>query len=72
MSTQLSDTLTHLLTNWKSTVSGFLTITLVTTTALLSYPPLQAHLKAIAIIGGIQVLAKAYIALIQNDAPTVK
>ena len=57
----------HALTNWKSTTSGILTATLATTAALLAYPPVLAHSKWVAIGGGIQIVAKVWIAFIQTD-----
>jgi hypothetical protein len=68
MSTAISDALTHLITNWRSTVNGFLTISLVTSVALLGYPPVMQHPKWVAVLGGVQVLAKAYMAVITVDA----
>ena len=55
-------------TNWKSTVTNLLTVTLVTTVGLLSYPPVLAHPKWVAILGGVQVVAKLWIGLITKDA----
>lgn len=58
-----------LLANWKSTASGLLTFTLVTTGAFLA-PPLNAAIapKHVLWIGGLQGLAKVWIALITQDA----
>jgi len=53
--------------NWKSTVSGVLTVTLSTTAALLTYPPVAAHTKLVLFLGGFQVVGKVWIALIQKD-----
>lgn len=54
--------------NWKSTSSGILTVTLVTTVGLLTYPPIMQHPRTMAILGGIQVVTKLWIALISKDA----
>ena len=59
-----------LLKNWKTTVSSILTVTLATSAALMAYPPVLQHLKIMGVLGLIQVLAKVWIGLIQNDAPT--
>jgi len=59
---------TKLLANWKTTVSSVLTVTLATSAALVAYPPVQQHLKVMAILGGVQVVAKVWIGLIQVDA----
>ena len=58
-----------LLKNWKTTVSSILTVTLATSAALMAYPPVLQHLKIMGVLGLIQVLAKVWIGLIQNDAP---
>jgi hypothetical protein len=55
-------------TSWKSTVQEVLTITMIANAALLAYPPAQSHLKLMAIIGGVQVVAKAIVAVITTDA----
>jgi len=59
--------LTHFISNWKSTVSGILTVTLVSSAALMKYPPVMQHLKLMAFLGGFQVLGKIWIALITTD-----
>ena len=59
---------TKLLANWKTTVSSVLTVTLATSAALITYPPVQQHLTVMAILGGVQVVAKVWIGLIQLDA----
>lgn len=63
--TMLSDGLTHVVQNWKTTVSGFLTITLTTTATLLPLGVLTPKETAYALIA--QSLCKAYVALIQQD-----
>lgn len=68
MSTTISDAFTHLLTNWKSTASGLLTLTLLASVALLGYPPVMQHPQWVAILGGIQVVAKAWISITSLDA----
>lgn len=62
--------LAHLQANWKSTFSGILTATLFTTAALLAYPPVLAHPRTVAILGGIQIVAKIWVSLITQDAGT--
>lgn len=59
----------QLFANWKSTASGLLTFTLVTTGAFLA-PPLNAGIspKHVFWIGGLQGLAKVWIAFITVDA----
>lgn len=57
-----------LLANWKTTLSSILTVTLFSTAALLTYPPVMAHPKVMGILGGVQILAKVWIGLIQKDA----
>lgn len=56
------------LVNWKSTLQSILTVSLFTTAALLTYPPVMAHPQWVAILGGIQVVGKLWIGLISNDA----
>lgn len=68
MSTTVSDVVTHILTNWKTTVSSILTVTLATSAALLAYPPIQQHPQWVIWLGGAQILAKIWIGLIQVDA----
>ena len=63
--TMLSDALTHLVNNWKTTVAGFLTITLVTTPVLLTSGKLTVEQAGWALLA--QGLAKAWISLIQKD-----
>jgi hypothetical protein len=58
------------LTHWKSTVSGFLTITLITTSVLATLPQVMAHPKTLGIVLGVQALAKGYMAWITQDAGT--
>ncbi len=58
-----------ILKNWKTTVSSILTVTLATSAALMAYPPVLQHLKIMGVLGLVQVLAKVWIGLIQNDAP---
>ncbi len=65
LSTVLSDALTHLIQNWKTTVSGFLTITLTTTAALLPLGILTP--REVIVAGVIQAVGKAWISLIQKD-----
>jgi hypothetical protein len=60
----------NLLTHWKSTVSGFLTITLTTTTTLLAFPNLLKP-RTVMIMLVAQALAKAYMSIITQDAGTV-
>jgi hypothetical protein len=52
-------------TNWKSTIKGFLTVTLVTTSTLLPLKVLTPEQMLWA--GAVQALAIAYISLIQKD-----
>ena len=59
------------ISSWKSTVSGLLTVSLSTTAALLAYPPLQTHLKFIAILGGVQVVLKLWVAIVTTDADKI-
>lgn len=59
---------TEIAANWKTTVSSILTVTLVTTAGLLTYPPIMAHPKVISILGGVQIVAKIWIGLISHDA----
>jgi hypothetical protein len=54
--------------NWKTTVSSILTVTLATTAGLMTYPPVMQHLKLMAVMGGIQIVAKIWVGLIQVDA----
>ena len=54
--------------NWKTTVSAILTVTLTTSAALVTYPPVQQHPNWIAVIGGVQIVAKVWIGLLQHDA----
>ena len=56
------------LVNWKSTLQSILTVTLVTTAALVTYPPVQAHPAWISAIGAIQIVGKLWVGLISNDA----
>lgn len=56
------------LLHWKSTLSGFLTVTLVTTAGLLTYPPVAEHPKTMAILGGIQFVVKIWVSMIQQDS----
>ena len=63
------DTVNSLLANWKTTASSILTVTLVTTVGLLAYPPVIAHPQWVAVLGGVQVVGKIWIGLLQNDAP---
>jgi hypothetical protein len=58
------------ITHWKSTASSVLTVTLATSTALLTVPAVQNHVKAVGWIMGAQALAKVWIGLIQEDAGT--
>ena len=59
----------NFLTHWKSTASGFLTIALITTSTLLGFPNvLNQRTTVILLI--VQALAKAYIAVISQDAGT--
>ena len=61
----LSDALTHLIQNWKTTVSGFLTISLTTTGALLPLGILTPKHTVYALVA--QALCKGYLSLIQKD-----
>lgn len=61
---------TFALQNWKSTVSGLLTVGLTTTAALLAYPPVMANPKWVVIGGGIQVVLKIWVSILQQDAGT--
>ena len=54
--------------NWKSTLSGTLTVTLVTTGYLLTQPITAAHHTLTGVLTIVQGLAKIYIALIQKDS----
>jgi len=56
------------LKNWKTTASAILTATLVTSVALLTYPPIQAHPQWVIWLGGVQIVVKVWIGLIQKDA----
>lgn len=56
------------LVNWKSTVQSILTVTLVTSAGLLTYPPVMAHPGWISALGAIQIIGKLWIGLISNDA----
>jgi len=56
------------LVNWKSTVQSILTVTLFTTAALVTYPPVMAHPGWVSAIGAIQVVGKLWLGLISNDA----
>lgn len=64
--TTLSDGLTHLIVNWKSTAQGFLTIGLATATTLLPLGILSPKQTVWAVAA--QALCKAYIAIITKDA----
>jgi hypothetical protein len=59
---------TNALVHWKSTVSGILTVTLATSAALMTYPPVAQHFEMMTWLGGIQVVGKVWIALISKDA----
>jgi hypothetical protein len=65
-------TFDSVLTHWKSTVSGILTVTLSTTAAFL-VPPLSALIapKHVLYITAIQAVGKIWIAIITQDAGTV-
>jgi len=64
----VSSAMSHLAANWKTTASSMLTVTLVTTAALLTYPPIQQHPQWVLVLGGVQIVGKAWIGLIQVDA----
>src|SRR5277367_5596561 len=59
------------LTHWKSSLGGFLTVTLATSAALMTYPPIAAHVKLMSILGGIQIVGKVWVSLISQDAGVV-
>jgi hypothetical protein len=63
-------TWTKAITNWKSTLSGLLTVTLATSTALLTIPAVQNHVKAVGWLMGVQAVVKVWVSLIQVDAGT--
>ena len=67
MNTFFTDALTH----WKSTVSSILTATLFTTAGLMAYPPIMAHTKLMAWLGGVQIVGKIWVGLISQDAGVV-
>jgi hypothetical protein len=61
----LSDALTHLIQNWKTTVSGFLTISMTTTATLLPLGIVTPeHTVWLEVVQG---LCKGYLSLIQKD-----
>lgn len=62
----------NILTHWKSTVSGILTVTLSTTAAFLA-PPMSSLIssKWVLWIGAFQVVGKIWISSIQQDAGVV-
>jgi hypothetical protein len=62
---------TNAVSHWKSTVSGLLTATLATSAALMTYPPIAAHIKLMSILGGVQLVGKVWIALISQDPDKV-
>ena len=68
--TVLSDALTHLITNWKTTVQSLLTIGLTTAAALLPLGVLSAKETVYAIVA--QALFKAWIGIIQTDSQSAK
>ena len=61
----LSDALTHLIQNWKTTVSGFLTVTLTTTAILLPLGIVTPEHTVWLVV--VQGLCKGYLSLIQKD-----
>src|SRR5271170_5933298 len=63
----------NILLHWKSTVSGILTVTLSTTTALLALPQIQSLVspKVLLWLGAGQVVGKVWVSLIQQDAGVV-
>jgi hypothetical protein len=58
------------LLHWKSTVSGFLTLTLITTGILATLPQVIAYPKTLGVVLGVQAVAKGWIAWISQDAGT--
>lgn len=65
--------LAHLQANWKSTISGILTVILATISALLALPSVQTLVspKTLLILGGVSAVGKVWMALITQDAGTV-
>jgi hypothetical protein len=57
--------------HWKSNLSGLLTLTLITTGYLATLPAIYSHPKTLSIVGGIQGLAKLYVAYVTKDAGIV-
>ena len=61
----LSDALTHLIQNWKTTLSGFLTISMTTTATLLPLGIVTPEHTVWLVV--VQGLCKGYLSLIQKD-----